>query len=96
MPSHNEPFITIYFENVRIEKMDAETIPSKLNEVFDKLKNDANYFDLERLRTFIERYELNVLSNLDNCPHESLSLLIIADFLYGKNQTDVSSFYLNL
>lgn len=92
MSSHNEPFVIMNFENVPVEKMDAETIPSKLNEVFVKLMNDVSYFDLERLRTFIERYELNVLSSLDNCPHEALCTLVIEDFLNGKHVTDVSYF----
>lgn len=53
--------------------------------------NDDVYFDLDRLRIFIDRYKLHVLSSLDNCPHDSLASMIIGDFLYGKNLTDVSS-----
>lgn len=91
MTSHNEPTIYINFENIPIEKMGEEIITSKLDEVFRKLIDDDDYFDLERLQTFIERYKLNLLSSLDNFPHEALSSIIIGDFLYGKNQTDVSN-----
>jgi len=91
MSSHNEPTIYINFENIPIDKMGAEIIPSKLNEIFDKLVNDDCYFDLERLRVFIERYKLNLLTKLDNYPHEIMASIIISDFLYGINQTDVSS-----
>lgn len=91
MTSHIEPTIYINFENVPIEKMGAEIIPSKLDEVFNKLMNDDSYFDLERLRTFIKRYKLNLMSSLDNCPHEALASVIIIDFLYGKNLADVSN-----
>lgn len=91
MTSHNEPTIYINFENIPIEKMDAEIIPSKLNEIFYKLMNDEGYFDLERLRTFIDRQRLNLLSNLDKFPQEALSSIIIRDFLYGNNEADVSN-----
>lgn len=90
MTTHNEPTIYINFENVPMEKMSDDIIPSKLDEIFNKLLNDDSYFNLERLRTFIERYKLNLMSSLDNFPHETLSLIIITDFLYGKNQADVS------
>lgn len=90
MTSHNEPTIYVNFENVPIEKMGAE-IPSKLDEVLNKLKNDDGYFDLERLRTFVERYKLNLMSSLENCPHESLASIIITDYLYGNSLTDVSN-----
>lgn len=73
-----------------MEKMGADIIPSKLDEVLKKLMNDDRYFDLERLRTFIERYKLNLISSLDNFPHEALAAIIIRDFLYGKDHTDVS------
>lgn len=92
MTSHNEPAIYINFDNVPMEKTGAETIPSKLNEVFNKLMNDNTYFDLNRLRVFIERYKLDVLSSLDNCPHDGLASIIIGDFLYGKNLADVSKY----
>lgn len=91
MTSHNDPATYLCFENIPIEKTDATTIPSKLDEVFNKLMVDESYFNLERLRTFIDRSKLNVLSSLDNYPHESLSSKIINDFLYGKGLADVSS-----
>jgi hypothetical protein len=90
MTSHNEPTTYIYFENVPIEKMDDKTIPSKLDEVFNQLMSCESNFNLKRLRTFVDRSKLNVLSSLDNCPHESLSSVIIKDFLYGKDLIDVS------
>ncbi|XP_025203253.1 uncharacterized protein C05D11.1-like isoform X2 [Melanaphis sacchari] len=89
MASHNEPSITISFENVPIEKMEAEIIPSKLDEVFNKLLVDDNYLDLTRLSTFIERNKLHIWSYLDNYPHEKLSTIIIEDFLYGKTSADL-------
>lgn len=91
MTSHNEPTIYINFENVPLEKMGAEIIPSKLNTIFYKLMNDDGYFDLERLRTFIDRQQLNLLSSLDKFPHEALSSIVIRDFLYGNNEADVSN-----
>lgn len=92
MTAHNEPTIYLNFENVPIEKLDADVIPSKLDEIFNKLMTDDSYFDLERLRTFVERNKLNMLSSLDNCPHEALATIIIGDFLYGKSLSDVSKF----
>uniref|UniRef100_A0A2S2PA73 Presequence protease, mitochondrial n=1 Tax=Schizaphis graminum TaxID=13262 RepID=A0A2S2PA73_SCHGA len=89
MTSHNEPSITINFENVPIEKMEAEIIPSKLDEVLYKLLVDDGYLDLTRLRTFIKRNQLHILSYLDNYPHEKLSSIIIEDFLYGKTSADL-------
>lgn len=92
MTAHNEPTIYLNFENVPMEKLGADIIPSKLNEIFNKLMTDDSYFDLERLRTFVERNILNTLSKLDNYPHEALATIIIGDFLYGKNLSDVSNF----
>lgn len=91
LTSHNEPSITINFENVPIEKMAADIIPSKLDEIFKKLLVDDSYLDLERLRTFVERNKLHILSYLDNYPHEKLSSIIIEDFLYGNSSVDVSN-----
>lgn len=91
MTSHNNPTTYICFENIPIQKIDAKTIPSKLDEVFNQLMIDESYFNLERLRTFVDRSKLNVLSSLDNYPHESLSSTIIKDFLYGKGIADASS-----
>lgn len=96
MTAHKEPSIYISFENVPIDKMGAEIIPSKLEEVLCKLMNDDKYFDLGRLRTFIERYKLNLMSSLDNCPHDALSSIIIIDFLYGNNLADVSNIFLRV
>lgn len=69
----------------------GDLIPTKFNEILNKLLVDDDYFDLERLRTFIERFKLNLLSSLDNCPHEVLCSVIIDDFLYGKNLADVNN-----
>lgn len=90
MTSHFEPAMYINFENVPMEKMGAEVIPSKINEILNNLINDNKYLDLERLRTFIERYKLNLLSSLDNYPHEVLASIVIRDFLYGNDIADVS------
>jgi len=91
MTTHNEPSITINFENVPIEKMDADSIPTKLDEILNKLLVDDCYLELNRVRTFVERNKLQILSYLDNYPHGKLSSLIIEDFLYGKSSVDVSN-----
>lgn len=93
MTSHKDPTIYINFDNVPIEKTVAKIIPSKLDEVFNELMINDNYFDINRLKIFIERYKLGVLSSLDNCPHGGLASVIIEDFLYGNNLTDVSKYY---
>ncbi|XP_050528273.1 uncharacterized protein C05D11.1-like [Daktulosphaira vitifoliae] len=86
---HLNPSLVLEFENVPIQKLNAEQIPLKLNEVFNKLISNDCYFNLERLRTCIERYKLFLLINLENCSSSSLANLIIGDFLYGKNQSDL-------
>lgn len=91
MSSHNEPTTYIFFENVPIEKMDDKTIPSKLYEVFNQLMSCESYLNLERLKTFVDRSKLSVLSSLDKYPHDLLCFAIIKDFLYGKDLVDVSS-----
>lgn len=90
--SHNEPYMQITFENVPINKL-GDFIPNKFIEILKKLLNEEGYFDLERQKTFIERFKLNLLSSLDNCPHEMLCSLVIDDFLYGQNPADVNSFF---
>ncbi|VVC45099.1 Peptidase M16, C-terminal,Metalloenzyme, LuxS/M16 peptidase-like,Peptidase M16, N-terminal [Cinara cedri] len=86
--SHNEPSIHISFENVPLDKM-GDLISTKFDEILNKLMTDNSYFDLERLRTFIKRFKLNLLGSLDNLPHEVLCSIIIDDFLYGKNLADL-------
>lgn len=83
----------ITFENVPINKL-GEFIPNKFDKIMKKLLNENDYFDLERQKTFIKRFKLNLLSSLDNCPHEVLCSTIIDDFLYGKNPADVNSILL--
>lgn len=91
MSLHKAPIICINFENVPIEKLDAELIPSKLVDIFERLMHDDCYFDLEKMRANIGRYKFISMSNIDLHPHESLALIIITDFLYGNNEIDVSN-----
>ncbi|XP_050536248.1 uncharacterized protein C05D11.1-like [Daktulosphaira vitifoliae] len=83
------PCIVLQFQSVPIQKLNEKQIPLKLNEVFKKLIDDGDYFNLERLRTSIEEYKLSVLNSLETDPSSTLSKLIISDFLYGKSQSDL-------
>jgi len=88
MTSHNEPSIVFHFENVPIRKMDESLIPKKMDKLFVKLiYND--FFDMNRMKMFIDRYKLKLMNNVDNVPHQALVLNIITHFLYGNDQADV-------
>ncbi|XP_050435416.1 uncharacterized protein C05D11.1-like isoform X2 [Adelges cooleyi] len=89
MTAHMSPAIVIEFENVPVTKIDAWTIPVKLEEVLNKLASDEEYFDVDRLRVFIDRYKLALLTTLENSPHDMLAMLIIGDFLYGNTPADL-------
>ncbi|XP_050532841.1 uncharacterized protein C05D11.1-like [Daktulosphaira vitifoliae] len=83
------PFIILEFYNVPFQKLDEEQISSKLNEVFNKLNCDNDYFNLKTLKKSIKRRKLSKLKNLNNDPTFTLSNLIIGDFLYGTSQSDL-------
>ncbi|XP_050540397.1 uncharacterized protein C05D11.1-like [Daktulosphaira vitifoliae] len=83
------PFIKLVFNNVPIRKLDEKQIPLKLNEVFKKLINDEDYFDLEELKKCIKKFKLIDLRNLESGFNSILPFLIIFDFLYGKNKSDL-------
>ncbi|XP_050536251.1 uncharacterized protein C05D11.1-like [Daktulosphaira vitifoliae] len=84
------PCIVLEFENVPIQNLDGEQIPTKLKEIFNKLIRDEDYLDIERLRISIEKYKLSLLKSLEINPSSTLSTLIIKDFLYGKSQSDLN------
>ncbi|XP_050535492.1 uncharacterized protein C05D11.1-like isoform X7 [Daktulosphaira vitifoliae] len=83
------PFIRLVFKNVPIRKLDEEQIPLKLNEIFKKLIDDNDYFDLEELKKFINIIKHFELKNLEYGLNFTLPFLIIFDFLYGKNKSDL-------
>ncbi|XP_050539361.1 uncharacterized protein LOC126904394 [Daktulosphaira vitifoliae] len=83
------PFIKLVFNNVPIRKLDEGQIPLKLNEIFKKLIDDEDYFDLEELKKCIKKFKLIELRNLESGFNSTLPYLIIFDFLYGKSQSEL-------
>lgn len=78
----------LIFENVPKGKINL--VEDKLVKILGEIYNNDNGIDMKRLGTVIHRHTLETLSNLENSPHDSVAFMVIGDFLYGRNNDDVS------
>ena len=86
---NSESMILLTFDNV--PKTKVNLIKSVLDETLKNISNSKDGIDLQRMRAVIHRYMLEILSNLESCPHESVAFMIIGDVLFGNNNEDVSN-----
>ncbi|KAK2579672.1 hypothetical protein KPH14_011595 [Odynerus spinipes] len=75
----------VIFENVPKPK-----IPLVKDRLLDVLKQvNESGIDMKRMKTVVHRNMLETLSNLENCPHDSVAYMIIGDVLYGNTKEDL-------
>ncbi|XP_034934378.1 uncharacterized protein C05D11.1-like [Chelonus insularis] len=60
-----------------------------LKKVLADVYNNPKGIDMKRMATVIHRHELETLSNLENMPHDTMTLAIIGDVLYGQTIDDL-------
>ncbi|KAL2723884.1 uncharacterized protein V1478_008397 [Vespula squamosa] len=75
----------IVFENVPKPKIPL--FSTRLSEVLKQIY--ANGIDMKRMKSVIHRSMLEILSNLENDPHNTVAFMIIGDVLYGNTKEDL-------
>ncbi|KAK0536901.1 hypothetical protein OC835_000659 [Tilletia horrida] len=72
--------VYMYFSSVPSSELD--NLDVKLIDVLKDLAKEG--FDMDRMRTVLERERLKLLSDLERRPADSLGDFVIRDFLYGQ------------
>ncbi|XP_023020385.2 uncharacterized protein C05D11.1 isoform X1 [Leptinotarsa decemlineata] len=83
---NSETCLYIALEDVPIGKLPE--VGSKLREILKKILEDKS-IDLEQLRSIINKFKLESLSNLENSPHQTIAFMIIGHMLYGSTEQDL-------
>jgi len=79
-----------------IDVDDIDSIPSELIEVFRKLKDNNSFFDINGLRTFIEKYLNDYNLQIENCPHKVLFSTLTRNYLFKRRLFVSYMFLLNV
>lgn len=74
------------FENVPVGKIDF--IYERFIQLLVDIANGKEPIDENRLRVVFEKYILERLSSLENCPHDDIAYHILGDFLYSSKKED--------
>lgn len=88
MMENTESLLYVEFECVPVDKIEA--IKPKLMEQLQQLAKGGGTFDMNRMKTIVEKMILESYVALEDTPHDSAAYVIIGDVLYGINQEDVS------
>lgn len=88
MIENSESLLLLNFDNVPIEKLNQ--VKPKLDSVLTSILNSEKPIDMKRLSTVINRHKLEILSNLENSPHDCIAFMVIGYALYGNTPEDVS------
>ncbi|XP_011145031.2 uncharacterized protein C05D11.1 [Harpegnathos saltator] len=75
------------FENVPKDKIPQ--IKEPLMKVLSDICKDGNGIDMKRMRTVIHRSILEVLSALENEPHDTIAYMLFGHVLYGNTKEDL-------
>ncbi|KAG5896523.1 hypothetical protein JTB14_020496 [Gonioctena quinquepunctata] len=86
MSENSETCLYITFENVPVGKLPE--VGSKLNSVLKRILDEKS-IDMKQLRSIINKYKLESLSNLENSPHHTVAFMIIGHMLYGHTKQDL-------
>ena len=81
------PLLYLSFDNVPKNKIPL--IKDRLKTVLKNIATKNDGIDMQRLGTVIQKYILEILSNLENNPHDTIAFMLIGDVLFGKNNEDV-------
>lgn len=76
------------FENVPKDKIPL--IKEPLMKVLGDICNNGSGIDMKRMRTVVHRSILEVLSALENEPHDTIAYMLFGHVLYGNTKEDVS------
>lgn len=87
MIENSESLLLLNFDNVPIEKLDK--VKPKLDSVLSSILNSEKPIDMKRLSTVINRHKLEILSNLENSPHDCIAFMVIGYVLYGNTPEDL-------
>nr|CAH7739234.1 unnamed protein product [Callosobruchus chinensis] len=83
---NSETCIYLLFDDVPVGKLPE--VGPKLRTVLKRILDEGD-IDMERLRSIINRYTLENLSNLENSPHHTVAFMIIGHMLYGDTKADL-------
>ncbi|CAH1389034.1 unnamed protein product [Nezara viridula] len=87
MSENSESLLLLNFDNVPIGKI--HQVKPKLDSVLSSILNSEKPIDMKRLSTVINRYKLEILSNLENSPHDCIAFMVIGYVLYGNTPEDL-------
>ncbi|XP_066596217.1 uncharacterized protein C05D11.1-like [Prorops nasuta] len=76
----------LIFENV--PKPKVQLVKNSIKIVLNNLSNSSD-IDMKRMKTVIQRHILETLSHLETSPHEAVTYMLLADFLYGNTKEDL-------
>ena len=84
---YSAPLFCLKFDNVPKEKINL--IKERLMQVLKSIASKENSIDMSRMANVIHKYILEMLSNLEDDPHDSITNLLIGHFLFGNGDEDV-------
>lgn len=87
MVENSESILLLNFDNVPKEKLNL--VKPKLDNLLSQILQSDEPIDMKRLSTVINRHRLEVLSHLENSPHESIAYVVIGHMLYGSSVQDL-------
>ncbi|CAH1183590.1 unnamed protein product [Phaedon cochleariae] len=86
MSENSETCVYLTLEDVPIGKLPE--VGPKLRAILKRILLNKE-IDMEQLKSIINRYKLESLSNLENSPHQSIAFMIIGHMLYGNTKDDL-------
>lgn len=86
----NFPASTLCFTFENVPKDKISLVKNLLMKVFNDICSDRYGVDMKRVKTVIHRSILEILSALENEPHDTIAYMLFGHVLYGKTKEDVS------
>lgn len=82
-----QSMLYLTFENVPVEKIDL--IYDRLMGVLQNLANHTEEFDMDRMKSILDKSIMESMSSLENSPHDTVAFNVIADALYDNEDYEV-------
>lgn len=79
----------MYLCFVSIPKEKFNLIQPRLFQVLKAVASSPQEFDLDRMKSIIHRKKMQILSALENSPHQHVFGAVVGAFLYGQVETDL-------
>jgi len=77
---------TFYFEFESVSEKDLKRVQPAMEQT---LTTQVMQFDIDRMNDIIQKNYQEVLSSMENTPHESIACAVIIDFLYNGSDEKV-------